>query len=766
MDIEDPVSLRPIKDYIDNQVVVPMVKLSASISNPNTNEPLQQQRATGVGHLNQALASATRVHETGEWRSMPPAERIALLNQIAERLEPEIENIAVAESLTTGVVINHARRLTRHIPQIFRQAAAHMAQAIQPVTLSDNLTMRRRPWGPAVLITPCSGGAAIAAHKVASALVAGCPVILKPSEWAPQPCEFLADAISEVGLPTGVFQLVHGGEDVGRLLVDDVRIRAVSFTGSTHTGREVALTCATDFKPLQLELGGVNPLIVLEDADTEAAAEVIVRSITAFNGQWCRAGGRLLLHRQQYNDVMRLVLEHLEKLPIGDSLLPESAMGPVIHDEHRQAITQQIEILLASGGIAYQAGRLPDLPGYFMQPTLIAHPALDADVDEIPGPVVTVHLFRDENEAVSLANQPRSAQVATIFTQDQALAHQISDRLNISSIRVNDLDLYDYYPAVPRSGWGLSGAQEAGLTQSISLLQRHPDYRPLSRRRVVLANCGIIGSHSPSSVRTPPMSPGVSQHSRAPMSAIWPIILAGAILLVSACGALSQPTPTLTPVPTSTSTPIPPTATDTPTPTETLTPTITATPEIHDEDLVGEGIAPPLDIDLPEDWAEPRYLAVALPDVDSALRLVYVTAYEGPVTGGKGRIVVLWGFPNIFTGSLATLPGTPTPAPDLYVDGLRLFRTAMVETGCNAGTDVQRDFPIGDRSGSGTYFAIVDCPKSADTRGWFAGLQEQGLNFVFFIYVEPIEAINGASGDLQAILDSVRFHVEDFDPGE
>ncbi len=252
------------------------------------------------------------------------------------------------------------------------------------------------------------------------------------------------------------------------------------------------------------------------------------------------------------------------------------------------------------------------------------------------------------------------------------------------------------------------------------------------------------------------------QRIRARLHAMWPPLLAGIVLLVSACGALSQPTPTYTPVPTSTFTPV---RTPTPslTPTPTLTPTITPTAEIQESDLVGEGIAPPLDIDLPDDWTS-RYLTVALPDVDSALRLVYVTAYEGPVTGGKGRIVVLWGFPNVYSSGL-TLPGTPTPAPDLYVDGLRLFRTAMVETGCNAGTDLQRDFPIGDRSGSGTYFAIVDCPESPDTRGWFTGLQEQGLNFVFFVYVEPIEAIDGAKDELQAILDTVRFHVEDFNPG-
>jgi hypothetical protein len=237
------------------------------------------------------------------------------------------------------------------------------------------------------------------------------------------------------------------------------------------------------------------------------------------------------------------------------------------------------------------------------------------------------------------------------------------------------------------------------------------------------------------------------------------------LLTVSACDALSQPAPTVTPVPTSTAT-----ATVIPSPTAspaeaTVIPSITPTAEIQAEDLVGEGIVPPLDITLPEGWGA-RNLTVALPDIDSALRFVYLTAYEGPVSGGTGSIVLLWGFPNFFSGSFVTLPGTPTPSPDLWVDGLRLFRIAMVDVGCNPGTDLQRDYRIGELTGTGTQFAIIDCPESPDTRGWFVGVQEQGINFVFFVYADPIEAMDLADTELQAILDSVRFRIGDFTTGE
>lgn len=234
------------------------------------------------------------------------------------------------------------------------------------------------------------------------------------------------------------------------------------------------------------------------------------------------------------------------------------------------------------------------------------------------------------------------------------------------------------------------------------------------------------------------------------------------MLLLVGCSGLNAPTPTLTPtlVPTSTATP-PPTLTPL-APTEALTPTPEETPEptvvIEFDQLLNEGTPPPFDIALPAGW-DAQYFIFTLPDVDATLRPMQLTVYQGPVSGGTGSILVLWGFPNFIDGNPFTAPGaTPLP-PNLWSDGLRLFRTALVDQGCNAGTDLQRSYTVGEREGTGTQFAIVDCPESPDTRGWFVGLQEQGLNLVFFAYAEPIEAMDSASGELQSILDSVRFRV-------
>lgn len=186
---------------------------------------------------------------------------------------------------------------------------------------------------------------------------------------------------------------------------------------------------------------------------------------------------------------------------------------------------------------------------------------------------------------------------------------------------------------------------------------------------------------------------------------------------------------------------------------------VTETPVVVTlQPLLGEQIEPPLRIALPAGWRR-GYDALLLDDLDVQVRTVPVAVYAGPVTDGTGTIVLLWGFPNL----VAANPLQPEAAqPDLWADGLRLLRLAVIERNCNIGTDLRRDFTIGSLTAVGTYFAAVDCPELPDTRGWFAGVRESGINFVFYAYTEPITAMDGAAEDeLQAILDSVQFDVPD-----
>jgi hypothetical protein len=168
--------------------------------------------------------------------------------------------------------------------------------------------------------------------------------------------------------------------------------------------------------------------------------------------------------------------------------------------------------------------------------------------------------------------------------------------------------------------------------------------------------------------------------------------------------------------------------------------------------LTGDTTPPPLTIALPEGWSS-AYNGLMMQDID-AIRSVQFALYRGPVPGGDGTIVVLWAFPNV-----AAVTSTGAFTTDLWMDGLRLLRMAVIEPGCNIGTDLRRSYTVGEREAAGTQFSAVDCPETPDTRGWFAGLNEQGLNYVFYMYTDPIGAMDEAAPALQSILDSVRFDV-------
>lgn len=460
------IKLRPLVDFIDGQVDAPVDKLSAAISNPNTNEPLQPQRATDVRALERALKAAQRVHDSGDWWLLPIAERAEIFERIATQAEQRLEEIASVESLTTGVVIRQSRAMSRLIPLAFRQAAQQLQQAGRTTALTENVRLARVPWGPVAVIAPWSGAAASAAQKIASALGAGCPVILKPSEWSPHSCGLLAEAIAAAGLPRGTFQMVNGGAEVSTRLVSDARIRAVTYTGNQTEGRMLAQLCAESLKPLVLELDGVNPFIVLEDADLEQATAGIITALTTMNGQWNRGMGRLLVHARHYHALLHLLIERLETITIGDSLSPDSEMGPLIHSGQLRHVQTIVDNLMACGAVVNETRPLPELPGYFMAPTLITNCPSEYSLEPILGPVATVQLYKTDDEAAALANEPDSAVAAYIFGSDEKRAYGLAQRIQASSVSINAVSLLGLHPQVPQSGWGRSGLGESGIVET------------------------------------------------------------------------------------------------------------------------------------------------------------------------------------------------------------------------------------------------------------------------------------------------------------
>lgn len=456
-------------NYIAAKFETAGVELSPWIHDPNTAAPVAPQLAALPDQIERALQAAWEVHESGAWAQTPIEQRAAWLEQVAERMQARVEEIAQVEAASTGVVISLTRRLAQICHLAFGAAAGQLHSGWMQGTLPGRrgeVEIVRKPWGPAVCITPWNAPAALAAHKIANALAAGCPTILKPSEWAPFSCGLLAEVIAEVGVEPGVFQLLHGGGEVGGRLVSDARVKAVSFTGGLHGGRAVARACAHDFKPLQLELGGNNALVVLDDADLDLAAEGVAAGLTTLNGQWCRALGRLIVHEDRAADLLAAASERLAAVRIGHSLEPASQMGPLIHAGHRRLLAEAVNHLAELGGIVHQPTPLPDLPGYFFPPTLVTGLTPDLTLEELFGPVAAVHTFRSDDEALALANQTPYGLGGYVFGRDEGRALAMARRLRTGDVKVNGVSLMSLHPLAPRPAWGLSGFGLEGAAET------------------------------------------------------------------------------------------------------------------------------------------------------------------------------------------------------------------------------------------------------------------------------------------------------------
>ncbi len=462
-----------LRNYIDGRWEVPSEHGAAAVQNANTEAVLFEQRNSGAEQIDAALRVAAEQHAVNSWLELSASARAASLEAIADAIAAKGPAIAEADACQTGVLHTLTEKFVLLCVGAFRQAADLVRNPPVPEAKDGPhgpLRIERLPLGPAAIIAPWNAPAGIAAHKIASALAAGCPVILKPSEWAPVSGQLLVEAAAEAGLPSGMLQLVHGDGRTGAALCADPRIRAVSFTGGLEAGRAVAAACAHDIKPAQLELGGNNPLVVLADADVERAADGVVTALTTLNGQWCRALGRLLVHVDVMPAVMEAVSERLAAVRVGPSTDPASQMGPLVSAVHRDRVAAAVQRLQSRGGTAIQPAAVPVGPGWFYPPTLLTGLAPDASCEEIFGPVAAVHGFSSDAEAVQLANQTPFGLAAYVFGEEQH-AWNIAGQLRAGLIKINAVTMLNLHPQAPRPAWGLSGLGDEGTVETFEFFR-------------------------------------------------------------------------------------------------------------------------------------------------------------------------------------------------------------------------------------------------------------------------------------------------------
>ena len=466
----------------------------ARISSPSTFEdrsPLDWSTVladVSAGDASTADAALTAAADAFEgWAALGPSGRAPYLRRLADLIDERVPDIAAVECV--DMAMRHESLRNRVIGRGARNFRAYAELAEQHVdrTWASNGTanrVQRLPAGPAVVITPWNAPFMLATWKLAPALAAGNPVVLKPAEWSPLSASLLADLADEADLPPGVFNLVQGiGAEVGPLLTSDRRVRRLSFTGSPETARHIGAAAASNIVPFTAELGGKGALVVFADSDLEAAARTAADQYDD-SGQVCLAGTRLLVEASVADDFLVRFHAHVDAHVLGDSHDDATTITPMIHPEHVARVEGFIERARQAGDEVLRGGsrHVPESwtgpPGeaLWFAPTLVAPASNDSEIvqSEVFGPVLTFQVFTDEDEAVALANSTAYGLSATLFTGSTERAERVGGALRAGTTWVNCFLVRDL--SAPFGGLGISGLGREGGDHA---LEFHADLKTL-----------------------------------------------------------------------------------------------------------------------------------------------------------------------------------------------------------------------------------------------------------------------------------------------
>ncbi|MBK7935635.1 MAG: aldehyde dehydrogenase [Lewinellaceae bacterium] len=462
-----------IQNYIGGHFVPPIGGQYLENYNPATGEVYGKIPDSGPEDVEAAVQAATAAFPA--WAAMPPEQRHDILRAISDGISANLDRLAEAESLDSGKTVATAR--TVDIPRaaqnfrFFATALLHFASESHHMPGSLSYTLRQ-PLGVVGGISPWNLPLYLFTWKVAPALAAGNCVIGKPSEVTPYTAYLLGEICNAAGLPPGVFNIVHGlGPRAGEAIVRHPLIKAVSFTGSTRAGAEIARIAAPMFKKLSLELGGKNPNLIFADCDYDLMLETTVRSSFNNQGQICLCGSRIYVERPVYEKFKHDFVERVRAMRVGDPADPASRLGAMVSKMHFDKVLSYIDLARQEGGSVLCGGEALQLPGrlaggWYIAPTVIEGLTLDCrtNQEEIFGPVVTIQPFDTDDEALALANGVPYGLSSTVWTTHLNRAHRFAAELQAGIVWINCWllrDLRTPFGGVKQSGVGREGGWEA-----------------------------------------------------------------------------------------------------------------------------------------------------------------------------------------------------------------------------------------------------------------------------------------------------------------
>ncbi|MTI44405.1 succinate-semialdehyde dehydrogenase/glutarate-semialdehyde dehydrogenase [Roseibium hamelinense] len=451
------------------------------VINPATEEVLASVASAELADADAALNAAEDAF--AEWAARTPRQRSEVLRKAWELMTARLDEFAKLITLENGKAGNDARGEATYAAEFFRWFAEEAVRADGLITHAPSsgarILVQHKPAGIAVLVTPWNYPAAMGTRKIAPALAAGCPVIIKPAGETPLTMLALMPLLEEAGVPKGLVNVLptkHSGKLVDHLL-HDARVRVVSFTGSTGVGRKLLHSAADQVLKPAMELGGNAPLIVFDDADLDTAVEGAMLAKMRNLGEACTAANRFYIHESVADAFAEKFTAAMAKLKLGNGLEPDVDVGPLVNRGTQQKVAQFVQDAVEKGAKITLGGKIPDGKGFFYPPTVMTDVPETADCvhDEIFGPVAALQTFSDTKDVIRRANDTEYGLVAYVFTEDMKRGLQVCEKLDYGMVGLNRGLVSD--PAAPfggtkQSGLGREGGHEGMLefmeTQYIS----------------------------------------------------------------------------------------------------------------------------------------------------------------------------------------------------------------------------------------------------------------------------------------------------------